>query len=205
MKTHDINEIWDNGFTQEMVKPSFIDNYMNHKSISTVERITSSFGKEIYINLFLIVFVFTFSMNIVNENRIMWSVISVLPSLFWFGLGKIQLRQIKNVDFQSNCYEYLRAIKTKLQKIKEYNLRMVIISIPSILTPMLVYTYFNQQGKTFGEVFGVEKLDFSLTWIFAIIPIATLFSYLIFKLALSIQNKKPSELDLLIKEIEGLK
>ena len=111
----------------------------------------------------------------------------------------------KNIDFQSNCYEYLRAIKTKLQKIKEYNLRMVIISIPSILTPMLVYTYFNQQGKTFGEVFGVEKLDFSLTWIFAIIPIATLFSYMIFKLALSIQNKKPSELDLLIKEMEGLK
>jgi hypothetical protein len=66
---------------------------------------------------------------------------------------------------------------------------------------MLIYTYFNQQGKTIGEIFGVDGLNYPTISIFLLIPILTLIAVLIFDF---LSKNKTFDITSLIKEMEEL-
>lgn len=71
---------------------------------------------------------------------------------------------------------------------------------------MLIYTYYNQQGKSIGEIFGVEGLDLPTATIFIIIPIFTLVAILLAEVYFKSRFiKKSNGIDYLINEMEELR
>ena len=70
---------------------------------------------------------------------------------------------------------------------------------------MLIYTYYNQRGKSIGEIFGVEGLDLPTETIFLILPIVTLFALLFAEIYFKTRFVKNSnKIGSLINEIEEL-
>lgn len=204
METKSIEQIWDYGFLQHPLKTDKVNNYLDVQSINVVERLYQSFSKEVNYNLLVMIAVFALNIWLDNDHAILWGVISAIPALFWFGLGRKQLQEIRKVNYQNNCYEYLKSVRSKMEIIRNYNLKTAIISIPVILTPMLIYTFYNQQGKTLGEVFGIDGFTLSLGWIFMLIPILTLIAYFVFSVFSKWQNKKTTSIETLIKEMETI-
>ena len=85
------------------------------------------------------------------------------------------------------------------------NKRLIITCVPLGFLPMLIYTYFNQQGKTIGEIFGVDGLYYPTVFIFLLIPILTLIAVLISNFLFKIISKNRTfDITSLIKEMEEL-
>lgn len=200
-----IEQIWKKGFLNEDLLIPKIKSLYNQKSISLVESIINKFKKEVLLLIPLGILVFIFNIILDNDNAIFWGAISAIPCFGWFLLGKKQLKAIKEIDYKSNSYDYLVSIQGKINHIRSFNKRLIIICVPLGLLPMLVYTYFNQQGKTIGEIFGFDGLNYPTIAIFLLIPIITIIAVLIadylFKNSL---KSKALDIDSLIKEMEEL-
>lgn len=201
-----IENIWKEGFAKEELTVPRINALYNQKSIGIVDKIIHQFKKELIMLLLIGAFVFLFNIFLDNDNAVLWGAISSIPCLFWFILGRKQLKSIIAVDYNANSYEYLISIRKKLDRIKRFNKTLAITSVPVMLFPMIVYTYYNQKGKTIGEIFGVDGLEWSTGYIFLIIPILTLVAMIIGHLLFEKNaNHRKSGINSLILEMEELR
>ena len=202
-----IEQIWQNGFlNKDLVIPK-IKSLYNQKSISLVESIINKFKKGVLLLIPLGILIFLFNITLDNDNAIFWGFISVIPCFFGFLIGKNQVTSIKEIDYKSNSYDYLVSIREKINQIRRsFNKRLIITIVPLGSLPIFIYTYFNQQGKTIGEIFGVDGLNYPTIAIFVLIPIFTIVILLIaeFPLSGNIPKSKALEIDSLIKEMEEL-
>jgi len=200
-----IEKIWKNGFLNEDLLTPKIKSLYNQKSISLVESIINKFKKNVLLLIPLGILVFIFNIALDNDNAIFWGIISAIPCFGWFLLGKKQLKAIKEIDYKSNSYDYLVSIQEKINHIRSFNKRLIITCVPLGFLPMIIYTYFNNQGKTIGEIFGIDGLNYPTLAIFLLIPILTIITVLIadflFKNSL---KSKTLDIDSLIKEMEEL-
>jgi len=200
-----IEKIWKNGFLNEDLLTPKIKSLYNQKSISLVESIINKFKKNVLLLIPLGILVFIFNIALDNDNAIFWGIISAIPCFGWFLLGKKQLKAIKEIDYKSNSYDYLVSIQEKINHIRSFNKRLIITCVPLGFLPMIIYTYFNNQGKTIGEIFGIDGLNYPTLAIFLLIPILTIIAVLIadflFKNSL---KSKTLDIDSLIKEMEEL-
>ena len=201
-----IENIWKEGFTnKDMVIPK-INDFYNKKSISLVEKVINTFKKEVTFLIPLGVCFFLYNIWLDNDNAAFWGAVSALPCLVWYYLGKRQIKSIEDIDYKASSYQYLVSIKEKLERIKRFNKRLILSSVPISLLPMLIYTYYNQQGKSIGEIFGVEGLDLPTATIFIIIPIFTLMAMLLAEVYFKSRFiKKSNGIDNLINEMEELR
>lgn len=201
-----IENIWKEGFAKENLVIPKIKVLYDKKSISIVEQIINRFKREVYALLPLAVVIFLFNIVLDNDQAVLWGIISAIPCFVWFYLGKRQIESIKNIDYKANSYQYLISIRNKLEKIRVFNKKLTISSVPIMLFPMLVYTYYNQKGKSIGEIFGVEGLEYPIITIFLILPVITLFIYILaeflFKKDLI---EKRTGINTLIHEMEELR
>jgi hypothetical protein len=200
-----IEQIWKNGFLNEDLLIPKVKSLYNQKSISIVENIINKFKKQIFLLIPLGILVFIFNIILDNENAIFWGSISAIPCFIWFLIGKNQVKSIKEIDYKSNSYDYLVAVREKINQIRSFNKRLIITCVPLGFLPMLIYTYFNQQGKTIGEIFGVDGLYYPTVFIFLLIPILTLIAVLISNFLFKIISKNRTfDITSLIKEMEEL-
>ena len=200
-----IENIWKEGFTdKDMVIPK-VNDFYNKKSISLVEKVINTFKKEVTFLIPLGVCFFLYNIWLDNDNAAFWGAVSALPCLVWYYLGKRQIKSIEDIDYKASSYQYLVSIKEKLEGIKRFNKRLILSSVPISLLPMLIYTYYNQRGKSIGEIFGVEGLDLPTETIFLILPIVTLFALLFAEIYFKTRFVKNSnKIGSLINEIEEL-
>ena len=201
-----IENIWKEGFTdKDMVIPK-VNDFYNKKSISLVEKVINTFKKEVAFLIPLGVCFFLYNIWLDNDNAAFWGAMSALPCLFWYYFGKRQIKSIEDIDYKASSYQYLVSIREKLERIERFNKRLVLSSVPITLLPMLIYTYYNQKGKSIGEIFGVDGLDFPTATIFLIIPIFTLLSILLAEVYFKSRFiKKANGIDYLINEMEELR
>jgi hypothetical protein len=200
-----IENIWKEGFTnKDMVIPK-INDFYNKKSISLVEKVINTFKKEITFLIPLGVCFFLYNIWLDNDNAAFWGAVSALPCLFWYYLGKRQIKSIEDIDYKASSYQYLVSIRQKLERIEKFYKRLVLSSVPISLSPMLIYTYYNQKGKSIGEIFGVEGLNLPTETIFLILPIVTLFALLLTEIYFKrIFLKNSKKIGWLINEMEEL-
>lgn len=203
---HSIEEIWKNGFINKPLEVPKINNLYNLKSINLAKKIHQSFKLEVLLNIPIIIILFCFNLWLDNDFALLWGVICVLPSVFWLIVGLKQLQYIKQISYLSNCHQYLISLQNAMNRILHYNKNLAIISVPAILTPLIIFTYYNQKGKTIGEIFGLPNLDLSTLYIFLLIPIVSILSYLIINIIYKTQNATyTTKISALIKDIEELK
>jgi len=143
--------------------------------------------------------------SIAVGNHFIWAIISFLITIPWFFIAKKHYEEVKNIDYSDNCYKYLKQVKTKLTRITSFNQKLSVYSVPVILLPMLIYTYFNNIDKTFGEIVGNTELGGSNLWIFLFLPIMTLFSYLLFKFFLRVGSSVGNKISRLLIDMEELR
>jgi hypothetical protein len=201
-----IENIWKEGFTnKDMVIPK-INDFYNKKSINLVENVINTFKKEVIFLIPLGFCFFLYNIWLDNDNAAFWGAVSALPCLVWYYLGKRQIKSIEDIDYKASSYQYLVSIKEKLERIKRFNKRLILSSVPISLLPMLIYTYYNQRGKSIGEIFGVEGLDLPTETIFLILPIVTLFALLFTEIYFKKRFVKNSnKIGSLINEMEELR
>ena len=200
-----IEQIWKNGFLNEDLLIPKVKSLYNQKSISIVESIINKFKKQVFLLIPLGVLIFISNVVFDNDNAIFCGEVSAIPCFICFLLGKKQLKSIKEIDYKSNSYDYLVSVREKINQIRSFNKRLIIICVPLGFLPMLIYTYFNQQGKTIGDIFGVDGLNYPTVCIFLLIPILTLIAVLIFNfLFKNISKNKTFDITSLIKEMEEL-
>lgn len=201
-----IENIWKEGFTKNDMLIPKIFNYYNKKSINLVEKIIYGFKMKVALLIPLGVCFFLFNIWLANDNSVFWGIISASPCIIWFYLGKRQIKMISEIDYKASSYEYLVSIKKKIEEIRKFNKRLAVSSVPITLLPMLIYTYFNQQGKSIGEIFGVDGLDYPTATIFLIIPIFTLIALVLVEAYFKSKfTNKSKNIDDLINEMEELR
>ena len=201
-----IENIWKKGFTnKDMVIPK-INDFYNKKSISLVEKVINTFKREVAFLIPLGICFFLYNIWLDNDNAAFWGTMSALPCLFWYYLGKRQIKSIEDIDYKASSYQYLVSIREKLKRIERFNKRLVLSSVPISLLPMLIYTYYNQRGKSIGEIFGVEGLNLPTETIFLILPILTLFALLFTEIYFKRRFvKNTNKIVSLISEMEDLR
>jgi hypothetical protein len=201
-----IENIWKTGFSKEAIEVPKIYQFYNQKSISAVEETIKQFKREVHLLIPLSILVFLFNVFLDNSNALFWATISTVPSLVWFLIGRKQVKDIASIDYKTNCYDYLTSLRAKLSSIRTFNKRLGISSIPILLFPMITYTYFNQRGKTIGEIFGVDGIDLPTGTIFLLIPIMTLAAYFVAEVAFRRRRmSKTNKIDSLIQDMEKLR
>ena len=199
-----IEEVWDKGFiAPDSLMAPRINNLYEQKSKHIVTELIDKMRKEIW---FLVpISVFPAILNVILGNHFVWSIIIIFICIPWFFIARNQYREIKDLDFNENCYAYLKKLRLRLRQMTNFNKKLSVWSVPIILLPMLIYTYFNNSGKTLGEVVGNEALGGSMLWIFSVLPILTLFAYLIFELVLRLGNSTAKKIDQLLYDMEELR
>lgn len=201
-----IDSIWKNGFANENLTAPRINQLYNQKSINTVELIIGRFQKEIRLLIPIAIFVILFNIILDNDYALFWGIVGAIPVILFFYLGKRQIKSLINIDYKSSCYEYLISVRSRINSIGRFNKRLAIWSVPIMLLPMLVYTYYNQKGKSIGEIFGVDGLDYTTSWIFLILPFTTLIALLIAEMAFKVSIKRNTNaLTTIINELEELR
>jgi len=201
-----IENIWKSGYVNKQFILPKIEKMYNQKSISYVGKMITGFKWEVYILIPAMVLSFLFIIWLENDNAIFWGVISIIPSLFWFFIRKKQLKSLKKLDHLLCSYDYLVSIRAKLISIRKYNRNLAIFSVPTFLFPMLLYTYYNQVGKTIGEIFGINDFNYSTIYLFLLLPISTLLAVIIANIHFKfVVTKTTTGIDTLISEIEELR
>ena len=199
-----IEEMWDNGFIapDSLIAPR-INNLYKNKSKHIITELIEKMRKEIW--LLIPISLFPAVINILLGNHFMWSIISIIICIPWFFIARNQYHEIKELDFNENCYAYLKKLRFSLKRMTNFNKKLSVLSVPIILLPMLIYTYFNNSGKTLGEVLGNDALGGSIIWIFSILPIFTLLAYAIFELTIRFGNNTTKKIDQLLFDMEKLR
>jgi hypothetical protein len=201
-----IENIWKSGYVNKQFILPEIEKMYNQKSISYVEKMIAGFKWEVYILIPATALIFLFNIWLENDNSILWGIISSIPSLIWFFLGKEQLKSLKKLDYLLCSYDYLVSIRAKLISIRKYNKNLAIFSVPIFLFPLLLYTYYNQEGKMIGEIFGINGFNYSTIYLFLLLPIFTLLTVIIANINFKfVVTKTTTGIDALISEIEELR
>ncbi len=202
MPTNTLEKIWENGYLNTNIDLEKVNSYLDQKSISTVTRMQNQLRRNVMINIPIVLFLFILNIWLDNDHAILWGVLSMIPGLYWWQLGRRQLQSLSDIDYRSNCHEYLLAVRSRLQSMVRYNRTLVLLTVPMLLTPMLIYTYYQQSGKTLGEVWGGNS-DLPLFYMFLSVPLLTLVMYLILRAL-----PKPlylQDINTLIQEMEEIK
>lgn len=199
-----IESIWKNGFISEgELAAPVVNNLYERKSILVVDKLIGKMKTE-FKALFPLA-LFTFLVNMLMNNGIIWSLLGVAPFVPWFFIAYRQIQSMKSVPTESNCLEYLKNVKKEVKRILKFNLTASIISIPVVGFPTILYTYLKQRKKNLGEIFGVNNWDMNALWLFMIIPIAMLLCYLLFKVIYKLTNKTELNLNQIIQDLLVLK
>lgn len=200
-----IENSWENGFENENLSAPEIENLYSAKSISHVEKVILSFKYENYFLIPYAIILFLINIWLDNDNAVIWGIIASSPLLLFFLIGNSQAQSLEKIEYQSSSYHYLLSIKKKLISILKFNQTLAVSSVPIILFPMLIFTYFKQEGKTIGEIFGINGIDFPTISIFLILPIITFLAFIISRpLFRKASTKTIGGLDSLISSIEEL-
>lgn len=199
-----IEAIWKEGFlvSSDLSVPKLNDLY-NQKSQHVTEDLIKRMRREMW--LLIPASIIPAVISIVVGNHFIWAIISFLVTIPWFFIARKQYEEIKDIDYSDNCYNYLKKVKDKLTRMTHFNQRLSVYSVPVILLPMLIYTYFNNINKTFGEIVGNTELGGSNLWIFLFLPIMTLFSYFLFKIILKVGNSVGKKINKLLLDMEELR
>lgn len=201
-----IENAWKNGFSDQEVTIQRIEGFYNRKSISYIEKVIEGFKWEVYILIPASALCFLFNVLLGNDHALFWGMISSIPILMWFLLGRNQLKSLMKLDYQASAYDYLISIQSKLVSIRKFNRNLAITSAPILLFPMLLYTYLNQSGKTVGEIFNIDGLNHPSYYIFLLLPMITCLVAMIAQFHFKyVAAKTTLDLDALIIEIEELR
>jgi hypothetical protein len=198
-----IEQIWKGGFmNNKELKAPKINALYNQKSINLVDRLINNMKTELFTVIILGFVMAIFSM--IAGNHIIWGILILLINSVWYIISKKQLKDLNDTQFNSNCYEYLIEISKKIKKIARINKRNTILSVPLTLIPILVYTYYNNQDKTLGQILGID-IDLSKSYLFILIPIAMLIAYGLYIIYLKFNNRIENKITSLIIDMEELK
>ncbi|MBC8753419.1 hypothetical protein H2O64_01970 [Kordia sp. YSTF-M3] len=200
-----IEHIWKEGFVNNdtLVAPK-IQNLYNQKSKHLGDKLIRMLNTEPKVLLIMaIVFIFG---NYAIGNDFWSGSIASIWCIIWYFIIKKQIQNIENANKETNCYEFLKSLHKLLLRSRNEITKMLWIGTPILILPMVIYTYYNQYEKTFGEIFGVESLSYPNELLFIIVPLGTIFSVVIYRLSFKygygpIANK----LKQLITDIETLK
>jgi hypothetical protein len=198
-----IEQIWKGGFIndKELIAPK-INALYNQKSIYLVDRLINTMKVELFAVIILGFVIAVFST--IAGNHIIWGILILLINSVWYLISKKQLKDLKDTKYNSSCYEYLTEISKKIKKITRINAKNTVLSVALILFPMLVYTYYNNQDKTLGQIFGID-IDLSKSYMFLLIPIAMLVAHGLYLIYLKFNNKIGNKIEILITDMEELK
>jgi uncharacterized membrane protein len=199
-----IETIWKEGFLKSinLHVPRLNDLY-NQKSQHVTDDLIRKMRKEMW--LMIPASIMPAIISIAVGNHFIWAIISFLITIPWFFIAKRHYQEIKNIDYTNNCYNYLKQIKEKLERITKFNQKLSVYSVPVILLPMLIYTYFNNIDKTFGEIVGNAELGGSNLWIFLFLPIMTLFSFVLFNFFFQVGNTIRKKINTMLLDMEELR
>jgi hypothetical protein len=198
-----IEQIWKGGFmNNKELKAPKINALYNQKSINLVDRLINNMKTELFTVIILGFVMAIFSM--IAGNHIIWGILILLINSVWYIISKKQLKDLNETQFNSNCYEYLIEISKKIKKIARINKRNTILSVPLTLIPILVYTYYNNQDKTLGQILGID-IDLSKSYLFILIPIAMLIAYGLYIIYLKFNNRIENKIKSLIIDMEELR
>lgn len=202
-----IENIWKEGFINEgALKAPIINDIYNQKSKHLIDRVLKRLRIEVWLLLPMAVAIFALNLALDNNTAVYWGIISALPCLLWFFVGQRQMNSLRDIPYGADCYEYLLCVKQKVQEIANFNKRLIITSIPILLFPMLIYTYFNNQGKTIGQVFGFESVHWHILTIFLFLPVAMVGSFIVAEISFRwAKRKSNNKIDMLIREMEELR
>ena len=201
-----IENIWKEGFiNKDFIIPK-IEKMYNKKSISYAEKMIIGFKYEVFILIPAIALIFLLNIWLDNDNPIFWGFISSVPSIVWFFVGLTQLKSLVKFDYLSSSYDYLVSIRKKMISIRKFNRNLAISSVPILLFPMVLYTYYKQEGKTIGEIFDIEGLNYPTIFLFLMIPIFTVLVAIIAQINFKVVTTKTTlGINSLIGEIEELR
>jgi hypothetical protein len=198
-----IEQIWKGGFmNNKELKAPKINALYNQKSINLVDRLINNMKTELF-TVIILGFIIALFITIAG-NHIIWGILLLLINSVWYIISKKQLKDLNDTQFNSNCYEYLIEISKKIKKIARINKRNTILSVPLTLIPILVYTYYNNQDKTLGQILGID-IDLSKSYLFILIPIAMLIAYGLYIIYLKFNNRIENKITSLIIDMEELK
>lgn len=198
-----IEQIWKGGFiNNKELKAPKINALYNQKSIYLVDRLINNLKTELFTVIILGFAIAIFST--LAGNHIIWGILILLINSVWYIISKKQLKDLKDTKYNSSCYEYLIEINKKIKKIARINERNTLLSVPLILFPMLVYTYYNNQDKTLSQIFGID-INLSKPYMFLLIPIALLIAFGLYRIYLKFNNKIGNKIETLIIDMKELR
>jgi len=202
-----IESIWETGFVDgEHLSIPKINELYSRKSANLVAQTLRKFQIGVWCLLPLALGLFFFNIFLDNDNSVLWGIVGAVPCLVFFAIGLRQIAGLKNVDFGSSCYDYLRSVRQKLREVTRFNRWLAIVSVHVTFIPMVVYTVFNQRGKTIGEIVGIDGLEWPTATILILIPIASVLTFLTSGFLFSrADNPKKSDIERLIRDMEELR
>ncbi|MBG6129997.1 hypothetical protein IWQ47_001920 [Aquimarina sp. EL_43] len=198
-----IETTWKEGFLKkpELAVPQITILY-NQKSKHIVEKLFSNFQNSLY---FLIILSILIPIVMVSVNISFWW--SITPSLFcllYFYTGRKQFLSLKKIEYNTNCYDYLKSINSKLKAINRINLRNTVLGVGFMLSPLVIYTYFNNKDTNLGNILGIGYIDLPNELLFIILPITMMITIPFYKIMVKAENKNERKIVKLIKSIEEL-
>ncbi|WP_298418349.1 hypothetical protein [uncultured Kordia sp.] len=199
-----IEHIWKEGFinTQSLVAPK-IQNLYNQKSKHLGDKLLRMLNTEPKMLLIMAV-VFLFG-NYAIGNSFWPGSIASIWCIVWYFIIKKQIQHIEKANKEVNCHDFLKSLHKLLLQSRASITKMLWIGTPMLVLPMAIYTYYNQYDKTFGEIFGVESLAYPNELVFAIVPLATVFSVVFYRFSFKMgYGPIANKLKQLISDIEAL-
>ncbi|MGH1385680.1 hypothetical protein [Kordia sp.] len=200
-----IEHIWKQGFiNNETLTAPKIENLYNQKSQHLADKLMRMLHTEPKVLLILSV-VFLIGNYLIGNS--LWSgSIGSIWCIIWYFFVKKQIQNIENANKETNCYDFLKSLHKLLLQSRNTTAKMLWIGTPALVLPMAIYTYYNQYDKTIGKIFGVESLQYPNEWLFAIVPLATIFSVAFYRFSFKMSyGPIATKLKQLINDIESLK
>ncbi|WP_420572163.1 hypothetical protein [Kordia sp.] len=200
-----IEHIWKEGFMNNdaLVAPK-IQNLYNQKSQHLGDKLMRMLHTEPKVLLMMAVVFLVGNYAIGNS---FWSgSIASIWCIIWYFIVKKQIQNIEEANKEVNCYDFLKSLHRLLLQSRNSVTKMLWIATPMLVLPMAIYTYYNQYDKNFGEIFGVESLAYPNELLFAIVPLATVFSVVFYRFSFKLgYGPIADKLKLLIQDMESLK
>lgn len=179
-----IESIWNDDFVDDDQAVPKLDDLYRRKSLHVVDRTIHRLTLQAWVLLPLGLAMFGFNIWLDNDNSVMGGLFGAALCLLYFGLGLRQINELKRIDHGKSCYHYLTAVQQQLLAVAGFNRRLTIVMVHVIVVPMAVYTYFNQRGKTVGEVVGVDSFDWPMSTFLLLIPIASVLVFVVTGIAM---------------------
>lgn len=199
-----IENIWKEGFKVDnnLLAPK-VTNLYNKKSTHLVSKISRMLRCEVKVLIPLSIFILVF--NVVIGNEFWTGIPAAIWCVAWYFIAKKQTEKMTYSDNSLSCFEYLKSFQKRVKKGFKFYEKILLTGTPLFLLPLIIYTYFNSIDKNLGEIFGIGDVTAPNALLFLLIPLFTVFSYLVFKIALWFgYGKVMAKLNALIKDMEAL-